>query len=121
MNTTGAAPDGSLLLSVPDSPGIPEHTGAYTYAPVVINGASLVQNEKAGSRSAPLPKAPVSDSDASKPFGIRRYSLDNKAEKKKTFASAEIKILTLGRDMLDLSAGGALGEGDWASFDFGSL
>ena len=40
---------------------------------------------------------------------------------KKVFESAEIKILPLGRDMLDLSAGGLLGEGDWASFDFGSL
>lgn len=40
---------------------------------------------------------------------------------KKTFASAEIKILPLGRDMLDLSAGETLGEDGWDAFDFGSL
>lgn len=39
---------------------------------------------------------------------------------KKTFASAEIEIVLLDRDLL-LTSGGSLGEGDWASFDFGSL
>lgn len=40
---------------------------------------------------------------------------------KRAYEPAEIKILPLGRDMLDLSAGGTLGEGDWDTFDFGSL
>ena len=40
---------------------------------------------------------------------------------KKTFETAKIKILPLGRDMLDLSAGGTLGEDDWDSFDYGNL
>ncbi len=39
---------------------------------------------------------------------------------KKVFESAEIKIVLLDRDLL-LTSGGSLGEGDWASFDFGSL
>ena len=39
---------------------------------------------------------------------------------KKTFETAEIKIVMLDRDML-LTSGGSLGEGDWDSFDFGSL
>ena len=39
---------------------------------------------------------------------------------KKTFESAEIKIVLLESDML-LNSAGTLGEGDWDSFDFGSL
>lgn len=39
---------------------------------------------------------------------------------KKTFESAEIKIVVLDQDML-LNSAGILGEGDWDSFDFGSL
>ncbi len=39
---------------------------------------------------------------------------------KKTFESAEIKIVSLDRDML-LNSAGTLGEGEWDSFDFGSL
>ena len=39
---------------------------------------------------------------------------------KKTFETAEIKIVLLDRDML-ITSGGTLGEGDWDSFDFGSL
>ena len=39
---------------------------------------------------------------------------------KKTFETAEIRIVMLDRDML-LTSGGSLGEGDWDSFDFGSL
>ena len=39
---------------------------------------------------------------------------------KKTFESAEIEIVELDRDLL-LNSAGTLGEGDWDSFDFGSL
>ena len=39
---------------------------------------------------------------------------------KKEFEAAEIKIVVLESDML-LTSGGELGEGDWDSFDFGSL
>ena len=39
---------------------------------------------------------------------------------KKVYESAEIKIVMLDRDLLITSAG-TLGEGDWDSFDFGSL
>ena len=39
---------------------------------------------------------------------------------KKVYESAEIKIVSLDRDML-ITSGGTLGEGDWASFDFGDL
>lgn len=39
---------------------------------------------------------------------------------KKTYESAEIKIVLLDRDML-ISSGGSLGENDWESFSFGSL
>ena len=39
---------------------------------------------------------------------------------KKTFESAEIKIVLLARDML-LNSAGTLGEGDWDSFDFSKL
>ena len=39
---------------------------------------------------------------------------------KKTFEPAEIKIVLLNRDLL-ITSGGTLGEGDWDSFDFGSL
>ena len=39
---------------------------------------------------------------------------------KKVYESAEIKIVSLDRDML-ITSGGTLGEGDWDSFDFGSL
>lgn len=39
---------------------------------------------------------------------------------KKVFESAEIKIVVLDQDML-LNSAGTLGEGDWDSFDFGSL
>lgn len=40
--------------------------------------------------------------------------------RKKEFEAAEIKIVEFDRDML-LSSAGTLGEGDWDSFDFGSL
>ena len=39
---------------------------------------------------------------------------------KKVYESAEIKIVSLDRDML-LTSAGTLGEGDWEEFDFGSL
>lgn len=39
---------------------------------------------------------------------------------KKIYESAEIKIVSLDRDLL-LTSGGELGEGDWDEFDFGSL
>lgn len=39
---------------------------------------------------------------------------------KKTFESAEIRIISLDRDML-LNSAGILGEDDWDSFNFGSL
>lgn len=39
---------------------------------------------------------------------------------KKTFESAEIKIVVLDQDML-LNSAGTLGEDDWDSFDFGNL
>ena len=39
---------------------------------------------------------------------------------KKVYESAEIKVVSLDRDML-ISSGGTLGEGDWDSFDFGKL
>ena len=39
---------------------------------------------------------------------------------KKTFESAEIRIVSLDRDML-LNSAGTLGEDDWESVDFGSL
>ncbi len=39
---------------------------------------------------------------------------------KKVFETAQIQIVSLDRDML-LNSAGTLGEGDWDSFDFGSL
>ena len=39
---------------------------------------------------------------------------------KKSFESAEIEIVRLDCDML-LNSAGTLGEGDWETFDFGSL
>ena len=39
---------------------------------------------------------------------------------KKAFETAQIQIVSLDRDML-LNSAGTLGEGDWDSFDFGSL
>ena len=39
---------------------------------------------------------------------------------KKIFEPAEIKVVSLDRDLL-LNSAGTLGEGDWDSFDFGSL
>lgn len=39
---------------------------------------------------------------------------------KKIYEPAEIQIVLLNRDLL-LTSGGELGEGGWASFDFGSL
>ncbi len=39
---------------------------------------------------------------------------------KKTYESAEIKIVLLDRDML-ITSGGTLAEDGWDSFDFGSL
>ena len=39
---------------------------------------------------------------------------------KKVYESAEIKIVSLDRDML-ITSGGTLGEGDWDSFEFGSF
>ena len=41
-------------------------------------------------------------------------------EQKRTFEPAEIKLVSLNRDLL-LNSAGTLGEGDWDSFDFGSL
>ena len=41
-------------------------------------------------------------------------------EQKRTFEPAEIKVVSLDRDLL-LTSGGELGEGDWDSFNFGSL
>ena len=39
---------------------------------------------------------------------------------KKTFETAEIKIVLLDRDML-ITSGGLLGEDDWAEFSWNSL
>lgn len=39
---------------------------------------------------------------------------------KKVYEPAEIEIVELDRDLL-LNSAGTLGEGDWDSFDFGSL
>ena len=39
---------------------------------------------------------------------------------KKIYESAEIKIVSLDRDML-ISSGGTLGENGWDEFSFGSL
>ena len=39
---------------------------------------------------------------------------------KKTFESAEIRIVLLDRDLL-LNSAGTLGENDWQSFDFDKL
>lgn len=39
---------------------------------------------------------------------------------KKVYESAEIKIVSLDRDML-ITSGGTLAEDGWDSFDFGSL
>ena len=39
---------------------------------------------------------------------------------KKPYASAEIKIVLLDRDLL-ISSAGTLDEGGWAEFDFNSL
>ena len=39
---------------------------------------------------------------------------------KKQYEPAEIKIVSLDQDLL-LNSAGTLGEGDWDSFDFGSL
>lgn len=39
---------------------------------------------------------------------------------KKNYETAEIKIVSLDRDLL-ITSGGTLGEDDWDSFDFGSL
>ena len=39
---------------------------------------------------------------------------------KKTYESAEIKIVLLGKDML-LTSGGSLGEGEWDWFNFSNL
>ena len=39
---------------------------------------------------------------------------------KKEFEAAEIKIVSLDRDML-LNSAGTLGEGDWDFFDFSKL
>lgn len=39
---------------------------------------------------------------------------------KKTFESAEIRIVSLDQDML-LNSAGTLGEDNWDSFDFGNL
>ncbi len=41
-------------------------------------------------------------------------------KQKKVFESAEIEIVPLDCDLL-LNSAGTLGEGDWDSFDFGSL
>ena len=41
-------------------------------------------------------------------------------KQKKVFESAEITIVELDRDLL-LNSAGTLGEGEWDSFDFGSL
>ena len=41
-------------------------------------------------------------------------------KQKRTFEPAEIKLVSLDRDLL-LNSAGTLGEGDWDSFDFGSL
>ncbi len=41
-------------------------------------------------------------------------------KQKKVFESAEIEIVELDRDLL-LNSAGTLGEGEWDSFDFGSL
>ena len=39
---------------------------------------------------------------------------------KKVYESAEIKIVSLDRDLL-ITSGGTLGENNWDTFDFGSL
>ena len=39
---------------------------------------------------------------------------------KKVYEPAEIKIVSLDRDLL-ITSGGTLGEDNWATFDFGSL
>ena len=39
---------------------------------------------------------------------------------KKVYETAEIKIVSLDRDLL-ITSSGTLGEDDWDSFDFGSL
>ena len=39
---------------------------------------------------------------------------------KKVFEPAKIQIVLLALDLL-ITSGGTLGEGDWDSFDFGSL
>lgn len=41
-------------------------------------------------------------------------------KEKKTYEPAEIRIVLLGCDLL-ITSGGTLGEGDWDTFDFGSL
>ena len=41
-------------------------------------------------------------------------------EQKISCEPAEIKLVSLDRDLL-LNSAGTLGEGDWDSFDFGSL
>ncbi len=40
--------------------------------------------------------------------------------KKKVYEPAEIKVVSLDRDLL-ITSGGTLGENNWATFDFGSL
>ena len=39
---------------------------------------------------------------------------------KRAYEPAEIKIVSLDRDLL-ITSGGTLGEKNWATFDFGSL
>ena len=39
---------------------------------------------------------------------------------KKTYEPAKITVVLLDRDLL-ITSGGTLGEGDWDTFDFGSL
>ena len=39
---------------------------------------------------------------------------------KKVYEPAEMKIVSLDRDLL-ITSGGALGENNWDTFDFGSL
>ena len=41
-------------------------------------------------------------------------------EQKRTFEPAEIKLVSLDRDLL-LTSAGTLGEESWQSFDFGDL
>ena len=40
---------------------------------------------------------------------------------KKTYAAAEIQIVLLDREMLELSANETLDDNKWAMFDFGSF